>query len=74
MIKCLIKIIRLVPYWNVNMITKLWWDVDREIRLVPYWNVNDDVREVLRIRQEIRLVPYWNVNAFYIFNKISFYN
>ena len=56
------------------MITKLWWDVDREIRLVPYWNVNDDVREVLRIRQEIRLVPYWNVNAFYIFNKISFYN
>ena len=32
--------IRLVPYWNVNIIgqaIKALWPV---IRLVPYWNVN----------------------------------
>ena len=37
--------IRLVPYWNVNVIYELDSRTEWTIRLVPYWNAKESIIE-----------------------------
>ena len=37
---CVVAFIRLVPYWNVNLLLSYNFLTFHLIRLVPYWNVN----------------------------------
>ena len=58
------KLIKVEPYWNVNITSKASTLKTNEIKVEPYWNVNNLSNSSSSSSSSIKVEPYWNVNSY----------
>ena len=56
-------LIKVEPYWNVNLYILTVSNSLYHIKVEPYWNVNNKWELKHRVIWEIKVEPYWNVNG-----------
>ena len=63
-INIIIFIIKVEPYWTVNLNTPPFERIKGQIKVEPYWNVNK-LHKNIHSQKSIKVEPYWNVNLFH---------
>ena len=56
------QLIKVEPYWNVNLESNYLNVCYQLIKVEPYWNVNFSAASIASAIVIIKVEPYWNVN------------